>query len=252
MKICFKCIDNKKAINTKKKLIKLYGNSLPEKSDVIVALGGDGFLLKTIHDYQDINKPIYGMNFGSIGFLMNKYEEKNLIKVIKNAQKIKIKPIYMVAKNKNNKIYKSLAFNEVALIRETYQAAKITIKINNIIRMKKLICDGVLVSTPAGSTAYNFSAHGPIIPLGTNALALTPINAFRPRRWKGALLPEETKIDIEVLNSNKRPVSVTADHHEFRNIKSVKVIINKKNMQILLFNSNQSFDERILKEQFNE
>ena len=250
MKICFTCLDTNKAAKSKKKLTKLYGNFSVEKSDVIVALGGDGFLLKTIHDYKNFNKPIYGMNLGSIGFLMNEYSENKLIETINNSEKVKIKPIRMTAKSKDNKIYKSLAFNEVSLIRETHQAAKVSIKINSVLRMKELICDGVLLSTPAGSTAYNLSAHGPIIPLGTNALALTPISAFRPRRWRGALIKENTNVQIEVLNYKKRPVSVTADHFEFRDIKKVEMKIEKNFSQILLFNSVESFDERILKEQF--
>ena len=183
---------------------------------------------------------------------MNKFKQKNLIKELSNAQKVKIKPITMKAVNNNNKIYKSLAFNEISLIRETYQAAKLAIKINNKLRMKELVCDGVLVATPAGSTAYNLSAYGPIIPLGTNSLALTPISAFRPRRWKGALIAEDTKIKIEVIDYKNRPVSVTADHNKFRNIKSVMISISKNDSQTLLFNSNHSFEERILKEQFEE
>jgi len=252
LKICFVCFDNSKAIKAKEKLLKLYGSSAANNSDVIVALGGDGFLLKTIHDYKEFNLPIYGMNLGSVGFLMNKYDEKNLINNLQNVQKVKIKPLSMKAKNQNNEIVKSLAFNEVSLIRETYQAAKLRIKINGVIRIKELVCDGVLVATPAGSTAYNLSAHGPIIPLGTNALALTPISAFRPRRWRGALLKEDTNILVEVINSKSRPVGVAADHNEFRNIKSVSIKIASNISHTLLFNSNHSFDERILKEQFIE
>ena len=252
MKICFVCFDNIKANKTKNKLVKLYGNSTVEKSDVIVALGGDGFLLKTIHDYNNFNLPIYGMNLGTVGFLMNKYDGKNLLKNLQEAQKVKIKPLKMEAINQDNSIIKSLAFNEVSIIRKTYQAAKLSIKINGVIRIKELICDGVLVSTSAGSTAYNLSAHGPIIPLGTNALALTPISPFRPRRWRGALIPESTVISIESIDSTNRPVSVAADHNESQNIKSVIIKVAKNISQTLLFNSNHSFDERILKEQFIE
>ena len=252
MKICFVCFDNVKANKTKNKLVKLYGNSTVEKCNFIVALGGDGFLLKTIHDYNKFNLPIYGMNLGTIGFLMNKYDEKNLLKNLQEAQKVKIKPLKMKAINQNNSNFKSLAFNEVSIIRNTYQAAKLSIKINGIVRMKELICDGVLVSTPAGSTAYNLSAHGPIIPLGTNALALTPISPFRPRRWRGALIPESTAISIEAIDSINRPISVAADHNESQNIKSVIIKVAKSISQTLLFNSNHSFDERILKEQFIE
>jgi len=252
LKICFVCFDNIKANKTKNKLVKLYGNSTVEKSDVIVALGGDGFLLKTIHDYKNFNLPIYGMNLGTVGFLMNKYDGKNLLKNLQESQKVKIKPLSMKAINQDNSNFTSLAFNEVSIIRKTYQATKLLIKINGIVRMKELICDGVLVSTPAGSTAYNLSAHGPIIPLGTSALALTPISPFRPRRWRGALIPESTVISIEAIDSINRPVSVAADHNESQNIKSVIIKVAKNIFQTLLFNSNHSFDERILKEQFIE
>ena len=251
MKIFFSCSEDKKANIKKKRLIKIFKNSPVQKCDVIVSLGGDGFLLKTIHDFRKYNKPIYGMNFGSIGFLMNQYEEKNLINKIKTSQKVEIKPLNMEAKTISGKIVKSLAFNEVSLIRESHQAAKILIKINGIIRMKELVCDGVLISTPAGSTAYNLSAHGPIIPLGTKVLALTPISAFRPRRWRGALLSENTDIELEVIDSNRRPVSITTDYNEFKKVKSAKVSISN-DPHILLFNSDHSFEERILKEQFSK
>tara|TARA_Y100000590_G_scaffold228067_1_gene257399 strand:+ start:3530 stop:4285 length:756 start_codon:yes stop_codon:yes gene_type:complete len=251
MKIFFISINNSNALEKKNRLVKLYNNSTVEECDIIVALGGDGFLLKVIHDYKKFNKPIYGMNFGSIGFLMNQYEEQNLKNNLEHAQKIKIKPIIMEAKTNDN-IFKSLAYNEISLIRETYQAAKLLIKINGIIRMKELVCDGALVSTPAGSTAYNLSAHGPIIPLGANSLALTPISAFRPRRWKGALLDEKTNIEIKVLDSIKRPVRIAADHKEFKNVEYVSITISKNSYQTLLFNADHSFDERILKEQFSE
>ena len=252
MKICFVGSNNKKILETKETLIKKYGNSDPEKSEVIVSLGGDGFLLQTIHNYKKYEKSIYGMNFGSIGFLMNQYDEEDLVSKIHNSLKVEIKPLQVEAKKINNEVVKSIAFNEISLLRETYQAAKISIKINNVIRMKELVCDGVLISTPAGSTAYNLSAHGPIIPLGTKALALTPISAFRPRRWKGALLSENTKIELSAIDYVKRPVGITADYNEFKKIINATISIDNDNSQILLFNSNQSLDERILKEQFSE
>tara|TARA_B100000579_G_C22648610_1_gene765056 strand:- start:184 stop:942 length:759 start_codon:yes stop_codon:yes gene_type:complete len=250
MKICFVSSENINAIKAKKKLIKKYGDFESKKSDVIVALGGDGFLLKTIHKYINLTVPIYGMNLGSVGFLMNKYDEKNLVNRIKKTQKIRIKPLEVEAINRENQVYKSLAFNEISIIRETYQAAKLSIKINEITRMKELVCDGVLVCTPAGSTAYNLSAHGPIIPLGTSVIAITPISAFKPRTWKGALLKEKTNIKIEVKNIDKRPVRMAADQNEYRNIKSVNIKISPKKTKTLLFNNQHSFDEKILKEQF--
>ena len=252
MKICFVCSDQKKSVDIKNKFIKKYGNLKPEESDIIIGLGGDGFLLKTIHEYQHLKKPIYGMNIGTVGFLMNQYQEDGLIKILSNVQKVEIKSINLEATDIYNKNFKSEAFNEISLIRNSSQAAKLLIKINNITRIKELVCDGVLVATPAGSTAYNLSAHGPIIPLGTNALALTPISAFRPRRWRGAILPDSTKIEINVIDHRKRPVNVTADFKEFKNIKSVKINTTTDKSQILLFNSNHSFEERILKEQFTE
>tara|TARA_Y100000590_G_scaffold470052_1_gene661618 strand:- start:535 stop:1293 length:759 start_codon:yes stop_codon:yes gene_type:complete len=252
LKICFVCYDNNKVVRTKNKLVKLYGNYSPKECDVIVALGGDGFFLRTIHKFKDLRKPFYGMNFGTVGFLMNKYEEKNLIKKLNNTQSVKIKPLIMKAKNQKNKNFKSLAFNEVSLIRKNHQAAKLSIKINGVIRMEELVCDGLMVSTPAGSTAYNLSAHGPIIPLGTNVVALTPISPFRPRRWRGALLPEETKIEIYVQDSKKRPVNISADQNEFKDLKSVIIGASKDKPQELLFSTDHSFEERILTEQFTE
>ena len=188
MKICFVCFDDEDSIKIKNKFVEKYNNTLPQESDVIVALGGDGFLLKTIHEFQNLNKPIYGMNIGNIGFLMNQYQEEKLVETVSKAQQINIKPINLKATSIDNKTFESIAFNEITLIRKSSQAAKLLIKINNITRMKELVCDGVLIATPAGSTAYNLSAHGPIVPLGTNALVLTPVSAFRPRRWRGAIL----------------------------------------------------------------
>jgi len=251
MKFFFTSINTKKALETKEKYQKKYGNNKVKEADVIVAIGGDGFLLKTLHDHKDLKKPIYGINYGSVGFLMNKEVNTNLLETINNSQTIKIKPLNMKAKNTNNKIFESIAFNEVAIMRETYQAAKLKININGTERMNELICDGILVSTPAGSTAYNLSAHGSIIPLDSKLLALTPINAFRPRRWKGAILSENTKIRLNVIDYNERPVSVTADHNEFRDIIEVYISTNNDLCFELMFDSNHSIDEKILKEQFN-
>ena len=211
MKFYFTSLNSSVATKIKNKYQHKYGQSKPEKSDVIVPIGGDGFLLKTLHDYKKFKKSFYGINCGSIGFLMNNESKINLEEIIKTSQKIKLKPLNMIAKNNKYEKFESIAFNEVSLMRQTHQAAKIKIEINNIERMNELICDGILVSTAAGSTAYNLSAHGSIIPLESKLLALTPISAFRPRRWRGALLSEKTKIKFFIKNNNYRSVSVTAD-----------------------------------------
>ena len=250
MKFFFSSIDTLEAKKAKNIYQKKYGQVSAENSDVIVAIGGDGFLLKTIHDFRHMQKSFYGINYGSIGFLMNNENSLDLVEIIRKSQKIKLKPLIMKGKNAKNELFESIAFNEVSLIREAHQAAKLMIKINNITRMNELICDGILVSTPAGSTAYNFSAHGSIIPLESKLLALTPISAFRPRRWRGALLSENTKIEIIIKDYKNRPVSITADHNEFRNIIAVEVSCSENLSCELLFDSKHSIDERILQEQF--
>ena len=250
MKFYFTSSNSIEAIKIKKKYQAKYGQNTAENSDIIVPIGGDGFLLKTLHDYKKFKKSFYGINCGSIGFLMNNESKIDLEEIINSSQKIKLKPLNMIAKNNKDEKFESIAFNEVSLMRQTHQAAKIKIEINGIERMKELICDGILVSTAAGSTAYNLSAHGSIIPLESKLLALTPISAFRPRRWRGALLAEKTKIRFFIQNSNDRAVSVTADHHEFRNIKEVEITSAEDLSFDLLFDSNHSMEERILKEQF--
>ena len=250
MKFYFTSSNSREAITTKNKYQAKYGQNKAEKSDIIVPIGGDGFLLKTLHDYKKFKKYFYGINCGSIGFLMNNESKINLEEIIKSSQKIKLKPLNMIVKNNKGKKFECIAFNEVSLMRQTHQAAKIKIEINDIERMKELICDGILVSTAAGSTAYNLSAHGSIIPLESKLLALTPISAFRPRRWRGALLSEKTKIRFFIKNSNDRAVSVTSDHHEFRNIKEVEITSAEDLSFDLLFDSNHSMEERVLKEQF--
>ena len=250
MKFFFDSLDSDEALFAKEKYIDLYKQHNIEEADVIVPIGGDGFLLKSLHDYKNYKKPFYGINYGSIGFLMNNESIEKLDTIISSAQNIELKPLKMIAKNYDNKTYESIAFNEVSIMRQTYQAAKITIKINNIERINELICDGILVSTAAGSTAYNLSAHGSIIPLDSNLLALTPISAFRPRRWRGALLSEKTIINFYVSDSKIRSTSVTADHNEFRNIKEVEVTSSNNIRCNILFDNNHSMKERILKEQF--
>jgi len=252
MKFFFTSTNSKESLIAKDKYQKKYGNYSISQADIIIVIGGDGFLLKTLHDFIKIKKPFYGINYGSIGFLMNNESKIDLVKLINNAQNISVKPLSLKARNKNGKIFESIAFNEVSLMRQTHQAAKIKIEINNIERIKELICDGVLVSTAVGSTAYNLSAHGSIIPLESKLLALTPISAFRPRRWKGALLPENTKIKLTVKENSDRPVSVTADHKEFRNILKAEISCSKKLKLNLLFDKKHSIGEKILKEQFTE
>tara|TARA_Y100001970_G_C14212389_1_gene847666 strand:+ start:1302 stop:2060 length:759 start_codon:yes stop_codon:yes gene_type:complete len=250
MKFFFDSLNAEGALFAKKKFVKIYGQEKVENADIIVPIGGDGFLLKSLHDYKDLNKPFYGINFGTIGFLMNSESDESLEKIISKAQNIELKPLNMKAKSYTGDLFESIAFNEVSLMRQTHQAAKISININNVERMKELICDGILVSTSAGSTAYNLSAHGSILPLNSNLLALTPISAFRPRRWRGALLPDKTKFNFFVNNSKIRSTSVTADHNEFRDIEEVEVTSSTEIKCNLLFDNNHSMDERILKEQF--
>ena len=252
MKFFFNASNTKESKLAKKNFVKKFGQFSVEKADIIIPIGGDGFLLKNLHDFNELNKPFFGINYGSLGFLMN-LKLRNiskLKKIIESSKETVLYPLEMNAKNSKNKTFKSIAYNEVAIMRQTHLAAKINIKINKIERMKEVICDGVLVSTAAGSTAYNLSAHGSIIPMDSNLLALTPISTFRPRRWRGALLKQNTKIDIKVLDFKDRPASVTADNSEFRDIKNVKIKSSTKNSCKILFDSNYSIEERILKEQF--
>ena len=251
MKFYFTSSNSPDAIKAKKKFIQRYGQTNAKKADYLIPIGGDGFLLKSLHDFSSLKKPFFGINYGSVGFLMNTIKKENINKVIKNAKKTEFKPLKMEATNLSGKKFKSIAYNEVSLMRQTHLATKVQIKINKIIRMKELICDGVLVSTSAGSTAYNLSAHGSILPLNSKLLALTPVSAFRPRRWKGALINESNAIEFKVIYSRERPASVTADNIEFRNIKSVKVYSTKEKSCEVLFDSNHSMEDKILNEQFD-
>lgn len=239
--------DAQKAHN---RLIRLYDAVPPEEADVIVALGGDGFMLTTIHKYLPLGKPIFGMNRGSIGFLMNTYDDNELLERLSKAEPIQLHLLDMIAKTSDGKEHHAMAVNEVSLLRETRYAAKIKIVIDDVVRMDELICDGIMISTPAGSTAYNLSAQGPIIPLGTGLLALTPISAFRPRRWRGALLPQNTVTTFEILDHDIRPVSAVADFTEVRDIVSVTVSESNVAAPTVLFDPEHNLEERILKEQF--
>ena len=228
-----------------------YDNVPPTEADVIVALGGDGFLLQCLHEMMGQNVAIFGMNRGSVGFLMNDYSGVDLAKRIASAEPVSLVPLRQKSTDIAGVTSEALAINEVSLLRETRQAAKIRILIDGVERMPEMICDGVLVSTPAGSTAYNLSAHGPIVPIGSGVLALTPISAFRPRRWRGALLPHDAIIHFEVLESRKRPVSAVADGTEVRDIAFVEISEAPEYSANILFDREQSLQERILKEQFS-
>jgi len=226
-----------------------YGDAGPDKADVIVALGGDGFMLQTLHHFLGRNVPIYGMNLGSVGFLMNANALENLQERLEAAEATHVHPLRMRAAGKGGPV-EALAFNEVSLLRETRQAAKLKITIDGKPRLAELICDGILVSTPVGSTAYNLSAHGPILPIGAALLALTPLSAFRPRRWRGALLPQTATIRFDILEPDKRPVSAVADGIEVRDVVSVEVEEDRNESVTMLFDAGHSLDERVLAEQF--
>jgi len=220
-------------------------------ADIVVALGGDGFMLQTLHAFLGTGKPIYGMNLGSVGFLMNEYRTEDLIERLAAAERAVVHPLRMKAHSAAG-MTEALAFNEVSLLRETRQAAKISILVDERVRIAELICDGVLVSTPAGSTAYNLSAHGPILPIEAALLALTPISAFRPRRWRGALLPHRARVRFEILESAKRPVSAVADNFEVRDVSAVDVAEDRSIAMTMLYDAGHNLDERILAEQFSD
>ncbi len=250
IKIAFLSSATLAARQTKQTLEALYSSVNPSEADVIVALGGDGFMLETMHDNLDSSIPIYGIHCGSVGFLMNELSTHDLIQRIEKAKSSVLHPLEMIATQKNSAVTNALAFNEVSLLRETRQTAKIEISIDGVVRLNELVCDGILVATPAGSTAYNLSAHGPIIPLYAPLLALTPISAFRPRRWKGALLSENAEIIFSIHDPEKRPVSAVADSIEVRDVISVSIKQSKDHSVTVLFDQEHNLDERILREQF--
>ena len=227
-----------------------YGRTPPETAAVIVALGGDGFLLETLHRYRERGVPIYGMNRGSAGFLLNAYEPDGLAERLDRAVPVRIHPLEMRAEDVQGRIEAAIAFNEVSLLRRARQTAKIRVSVDDVVRLDELVADGVLVATPVGSTAYNFSAHGPVIPLGAGVLALTPISAYRPRRWRGALLPHTAQVRFDVLEADKRPVSAVADFTEVRDVLSVTVRERRDIELTLLFDPEHNLEERVLKEQF--
>jgi len=251
-KIAFLSSSAPEAVQAKGTLEALYPSVNPSEAEVLIALGGDGFVLETMHSYLNSGIPIYGIHCGSVGFLMNELVPHELLKRLEKAKQTTLYPLEMTVQKNGGETTKALAFNEVSLLRETRQAAKIQIEVDGIVRLRELVCDGILVATPAGSTAYNLSAHGPIIPLDSPLLALTPISAFRPRRWKGALLPETAHVTFTILESQKRPVSAVADFTEIRDVTSVSVRQCKEHHVTLLFDHEHNLDERILREQFLE
>jgi NAD+ kinase len=249
-RIAFLASDSADARRALDRLARKHGNVAPEKADVVVALGGDGHMLQTLHRLVSTGIPIYGMNRGSVGFLMNEFRETRLIQRLKSAELTTIHPLKMMATDAKGTVTEAIAFNEVSMLRQRYQAAKLRIDIDGKTRMKELICDGILVATPAGSTAYNLSAHGPILPIDSSLLALTPISAFRPRGWRGALLPHQARVSISILEAEKRPVAAVADHVEVRNVVKVQVAEDRDRSAKLLFDPGHSLAERVLREQF--
>jgi NAD+ kinase len=226
-----------------------YGTVEPQDADIVVPLGGDGFMLETVHRFVGSGLPIFGMHRGSVGFLMNSYRLDGLYERLAVAQPVELHPLEMAAWQ-NGTCRRAIAFNEVSLLRESRQAAKLRVSVDGVVRLEELMADGILLSTPVGSTAYNLSAHGPIVPLGAGVLALTPISAFRPRRWRGALLPHGARVRIEALETAKRPVSAVADFTEVRDVVSVEIRENRDIAMTVLFDRDANLEERVLKEQF--
>ena len=248
--IAFVASDTPSAQQARRRLVRRYGDVPPERADVIVALGGDGLMLTTLQRFMNSDKPIYGMHRGTIGFLMNEFSEQKLPERLNAAHVNVIHPLLMRARDASGKVHRHRAINEVSLFRQSYQAARLRVLVDGKERLAQLVADGVLLATPAGSTAYNLSVQGPIIPIDAPLLALTPISPFRPRRWRGALLPDRAKITIEVLEADKRPVAAVADHDEVRSVRSVEISMDHSIDMHMLFDPGHSLDERILREQF--
>ena len=249
-RIAFVASQSPEAAEARTRLVARYGDVDPAKADVVVALGGDGLMLQTLHRFMRAGTPIYGMHRGTVGFLMNDFEEGDLLARLSAAEVTVIHPLIMRATDTAGRPYEHHAINEVSVFRQSYQAARLKILIDGTERLKELVADGVLVATPAGSTAYNLSAQGPIIPINAPLLALTPISPFRPRRWRGALLPDTASVTIEALEPEKRPVAAVADHDEVRNVARVDIRMDHSISMHMLFDSGHSLDERILREQF--
>jgi NAD+ kinase len=249
-RIAFVASSVPEAQEARRRLAARYGDAAPEAADVIVALGGDGFMLQTLHRHIGSGKPIYGMHRGTVGFLMNEFSEEDLKERLAVAKTTLVHPLVMRTRDIQDRVEEHRAFNEVSVFRQRHQAARLRILIDGKARLAELVADGVLVATPAGSSAYNLSAQGPIIPINAPLLALTPISPFRPRRWHGALLPDTARIAIEVQEAAKRPAAAVADHDEVRNVCSVEIAMDHAIAMHLLFDPGHSLDERILSEQF--
>lgn len=249
-RIAFVASDTQTAQAALKKLVARYGNVEAKQADFVVALGGDGFMLHTLHSTQDLSVPTYGMNCGTIGFLMNEFREADLLERLSSAEEEVINPLTMRAEAPDGTIHEALAINEVSLLRAGPQAAKLKVSIDGKERLGELVCDGALLATPAGSTAYNYSAHGPILPIGSDVLALTAIAPFRPRRWRGALLPNAAKVRFDVLEPKKRPVMADADSRSVRRVLWVEVAIEPAIRHRILFDPGHGLQERLIREQF--
>lgn len=249
-KIAFVASDAEIAQSAQEELMARYGSTDINDADVIVALGGDGFMLQTLHDTQELRAPVYGMNCGTVGFLMNEYSPDALGERLMAAEEEVINPLAMQAEDASGAIHKALAINEVSLLRAGPQAAKLQISVDGRVRLDELVCDGALLSTPAGSTAYNYSAHGPILPIGADVLALTAMSAFRPRRWRGALLPKIAVVRFDVLEPKKRPVMADADGRSVRDVVSVEIQSNSEIEHRILFDPGHGLEERLIREQF--
>jgi len=248
--ISFLASDAPLAQEAQARLAARYGQHDPAQADVIVALGGDGFMLSTLHGTQELEAPVYGMNRGTVGFLMNEYAEDGLIERLEAAEEAVINPLHMKAVDAGGKVTEALAINEVSLLRAGPQAARLQIWVDGRMRMEELVCDGALVCTPAGSTAYNYSAHGPILPIGSDVLALTAMAAFRPRRWRGALLPKKAVVRFDVLDHDKRPVMADADSRSVENVVSVEIWSDPQIGHRILFDPGHGLEERLIREQF--
>ncbi len=248
--LAFVASPTREARRGRRLLTSRYPHVAPKDADIIIAIGGDGFMLQTLRRHMKRSVPIFGMNLGTVGFLMNAFAEEGLFERLAVAQAVQLHPLRMIAVRADGRRRTALAVNEVALLRQTRQASRLRITVDGVVRLEELTCDGVLVATPAGSTAYNLSAHGPILPLGAQVLALTPISAFRPRRWRGAILPNAAKVRIDILSNGKRPVSAVADDTEVRDVVSVRIAEDRKTTLRLLFDPEHNLEERIVREQF--
>ncbi len=251
LRLAFVASDRPESVEARARLAARYGEVGEDEAQVVVALGGDGFMLEVLHRNLATRRPIYGMNLGSVGFLMNDYHEDRLVERVAAAEQALIHPLSMSALDVDGRDHQALAINDVSLLRATRQTAKLRILIDGRPRLEELICDGALVATPAGSTAYNLSAHGPIIPIDGQVLALTPISAFRPRRWRGALISHKARVTFEILEADKRPVSAVADNVEVRNVAVVHIVEDRTIALAVLFDEGRSLEERMLAEQFS-